>query len=43
MICTFTAGILLAYSFIVYEDKENSGFWVTAIIHSLMNLITFVF
>ncbi|MBU5299390.1 CPBP family intramembrane metalloprotease [Clostridium sporogenes] len=43
MICTFTAGILLAYSFIVYEEKENSGFWVTTIIHSLMNLITFVF
>lgn len=38
----FIAGLLLAYSFIVYEDKEKSGYWVTAIIHSLMNLVTFV-
>ncbi|EPY2285022.1 CPBP family glutamic-type intramembrane protease [Clostridium sporogenes] len=38
----FMIGITLAYSFIVYEEKENSGFWVTAIIHSLMNLTTFV-
>ena len=43
MICAFIAGILLAYSFIVYEDKEKSGYWVTVIIHSLMNLITSVF
>ncbi|EPY2304544.1 CPBP family glutamic-type intramembrane protease [Clostridium sporogenes] len=35
-------GITLAYSFIVYEEKENSGFWATAIIHSLINLTTFV-
>lgn len=35
-------GITLAYSFIVYEEKEKSGFSVTAIIHSLMNLTTFV-
>ncbi|ENK0838693.1 CPBP family intramembrane metalloprotease [Clostridium botulinum] len=41
--CAFSLGILLAYSFIVYEDKEGHGFWVTAIIHSLMNLIAFVF
>ncbi|EJO5349297.1 CPBP family intramembrane metalloprotease [Clostridium botulinum] len=39
----FTMGLLLAYSYIVYEDKENSGYWVTAIIHSLINLIKFVF
>ena len=43
MICAFIAGILLAYSFVVYEDKEKSGYWVTVIIHSLMNLITSVF
>ncbi|MGO5064710.1 MULTISPECIES: CPBP family intramembrane glutamic endopeptidase [unclassified Clostridium] len=43
MICAFIAGILLAYSFIVYEDKEKSGYWVTVIIHGLMNLITSVF
>lgn len=36
------AGITLAYSFIVYEEKEKSGFWVTAIIHSLINLMIFV-
>ncbi|NFN86357.1 CPBP family intramembrane metalloprotease [Clostridium sporogenes] len=38
----FIIGIPLAYSFIVYEEKEKSGFWVTVIIHSLMNLTTFV-
>ncbi|WP_251861344.1 CPBP family intramembrane glutamic endopeptidase [Clostridium sp. Marseille-Q2269] len=39
---TFIIGILLAYSFIVYEHKGQSGFWVTAIIHSLRNLIAFL-
>ncbi len=34
--------IRLAYSFIAYEEKEKSGYWVTAMIHSLMNLTTFV-
>ena len=42
IIFAFMAGILLAYSFVVYEDKENSGFWVTAIIHSLMNLVSVI-
>lgn len=39
---TFIIGITLAYSFIVYEEKEKSGYWVTAMIHSLMNLTTFM-
>ncbi|WP_251861352.1 CPBP family glutamic-type intramembrane protease [Clostridium sp. Marseille-Q2269] len=34
----FTMGLLLAYSFIVYEDKQNSGYWITAIIHSLIRV-----
>ena len=39
MVWASMIGIFLAYSFIIYEDKEKSGFWVTAIIHGLMNLI----
>ncbi|NFA58953.1 CPBP family intramembrane metalloprotease [Clostridium sporogenes] len=39
----FISGILLAYSFIVYEYREKSGFYVTAIIHSLINLEAFIF
>ncbi|ENK1243832.1 CPBP family intramembrane metalloprotease [Clostridium botulinum] len=39
---TFIIGITLVYSFIVYEEKEKSGYWITAMIHSLMNLATFM-
>lgn len=35
-------GILLSYSFVVYESKKVSPFWVVCIIHSLRNLISFI-
>lgn len=37
MFITFISGLLLAYAFIVYEDKKASAFWVTMAIHGLMN------
>jgi len=40
MFMTFISGLLLAYAFIVYEDKKASAFWVTMAIHSFKNSIT---
>ena len=34
----FFIGILLAYSFSIYEKKESSPFWTVCAIHSLRNL-----
>jgi len=39
---TFIIGILLAYSFIIYENKNKSAFWTVTFIHSLRNLVNFV-
>ena len=39
---TFVIGILLAYSFIIYEDKNKSSYWTVTCIHSLRNLVNFV-
>ncbi|MCB2361671.1 type II CAAX prenyl endopeptidase Rce1 family protein [Clostridium estertheticum] len=41
VIHTFFIGILLAYSFVVYEKKESSPFWTVCAIHSLRNLTIF--
>lgn len=43
IIRAFISGIFLAYCFIVYEDKGRSGYWVTVITHSLMNLVSVIF
>lgn len=40
---TFIIGLLLSYSFIVYENKGKSGFWMTAMIHCLRNSISTIF
>lgn len=34
-------GIFLAYSFVIYEKKEVSPFWVVCAIHSLRNFTSF--
>lgn len=38
----FMMGCLLAYSFVIYEDKKVSAFWVTMAIHGLRNGISVV-
>lgn len=42
VIHTTLIGVLLAYSYIIYEDKKMNPFWVVVIIHSLRNSIVFV-
>ena len=42
VIHTFFIGILLAYSFVIYEKKESSPFWTVCAIHSLRNLTIFI-
>ncbi|MDF1616779.1 CPBP family intramembrane glutamic endopeptidase [Petrocella sp. FN5] len=42
MFITFITGILLAYTFVVYEDKKVSAFWVTTAIHGLINGVSVV-
>ncbi|MGM0410154.1 MAG: CPBP family glutamic-type intramembrane protease [Bacillota bacterium] len=42
IIITFIIGILLAYSFIIYENKNKSSYWTVTFIHSLRNLVNFV-
>ncbi|MCB2291451.1 CPBP family intramembrane metalloprotease [Clostridium sp. CS001] len=40
MFQTFIVGILLAYSYVLYENKPESPFWVVSAIHSLRNFIS---
>ena len=35
-------GIVLAYAYIVYEEKEYSPYWVVCSIHALRNLISWI-
>lgn len=39
MLNVFPIGLLLAYSFIVYDKKNNHPFWIVFSIHSLRNFI----
>ncbi|MBM7615047.1 CPBP family intramembrane glutamic endopeptidase [Alkaliphilus hydrothermalis] len=39
---TFIIGILLAYSFCVYENKKSSAFMVVVLIHALRNAVSFL-
>ncbi|MCF8018514.1 MAG: CPBP family intramembrane metalloprotease [Vallitaleaceae bacterium] len=36
----FIIGLLLAYAFVIYEDKKASAFWVTMAIHGLRNILS---
>ena len=38
----FPLGLLLAEIFIIFEERKESSFWVTTIIHSLKNLIAVI-
>jgi len=39
MVYTFLAGVVFAYSYILYQkDKKFTAFWVVTIIHSLFNI-----
>ncbi len=38
----FLIGLVLAYSYIVYENRENSSYWVVCSIHSLRNCFSLV-
>ncbi|MCF8018512.1 MAG: CPBP family intramembrane metalloprotease [Vallitaleaceae bacterium] len=37
MFYAFIIGLLFAYTFVIYEDKKASAFWVTMAIHGLKN------
>ncbi len=39
----FIMGLLLAYSFAIYEKKKYSSFLITAIIHAIRNSATFIY
>lgn len=41
-ICAFIIGIILAYSFVVYERKNQNPIIVVTLIHSLINLLTLI-
>ncbi|NFP92699.1 CPBP family glutamic-type intramembrane protease [Clostridium sporogenes] len=43
IINTTILGIFLSYSFVIYENKNESPFWVVCAIHSLKNFTSFVF
>ena len=36
---TFPMGILLAKTFIIFQERKESSFWITTAVHSLRNLI----
>lgn len=38
VIFAFLMGFILAYSYAVYQNKKESAFWVTTLIHALKNL-----
>ncbi len=38
----FVIGLLFAYSFILYEHKKKSPFWIVAAIHFVRNLISII-
>ena len=40
---TFPTGIILAKSYIIFQQRKESSFWITTSIHSLRNLIAIVF
>lgn len=40
---TFLVGVLLAYSFLIYANKNKNPFLVVCVIHSVRNLIITVF
>ncbi|PKM68124.1 MAG: hypothetical protein CVU95_05640 [Firmicutes bacterium HGW-Firmicutes-2] len=40
MFFAFVDGLLLAYAFVIYEDKKVSAFWVTMAIHGLRNVLS---
>ena len=43
IIYAFLGGLLFAYSYYVYINKDYSSFWVVTSIHSIRNLIVFIY
>ncbi|MEE9361123.1 MAG: CPBP family intramembrane glutamic endopeptidase [Cellulophaga sp.] len=39
---TFPLGILLAKTYVIFQKRKESSFWVTAAVHSLRNLIAVI-
>jgi hypothetical protein len=39
---TFLIGLILAYSFILYDDTKHSAFWIVTIIHALKNFVAII-
>ncbi|CBH20445.1 Abortive infection protein (fragment) [Acetoanaerobium sticklandii] len=39
----FLGGLVFAYSYYVYINKDYSSFWVVTSIHSIRNLIVFIY
>jgi uncharacterized protein len=39
----FIIGLILAYSFILYDDSKYSAFWIVTTIHALRNLLSIIF
>ena len=42
IINTFFVGIIFAYAYIIYQEKNKKPFWVVCSIHALRNLISFI-
>src|SRR5690606_3581013 len=41
-IAVIPAGFLLAYTFVLFQKRKESGFWVTSSVHSFRNLIPLI-
>lgn len=41
-ILTFPLGLLLAKTYIIFQKRKESGFWITTAIHSLRNIIAVI-
>jgi membrane protease YdiL (CAAX protease family) len=39
---TFPLGLLLAKTYVVFQKRKESSFWITTSVHSLRNLIAFI-
>lgn len=43
ILLAFSVGLILSYTYFFYSKNPKRAFWITALIHGLRNMMTFIF